>query len=231
MHEHVSFGLVGTGGFGREVAPMAIEFLTSMDSYSPKQNKLDVYFVDKAGVRTAAVNGITAVDDEQFLALDCDRKIFNIAISDSKRRELVANRFLAGGAEPITLIAGSAVNRANQPIGEGSIICDLTTILPDARIGRFCHLNIYSYIAHDCVIGDFVTFAPRVNCNGNVHVEDHAYIGTAAVLRPGSPDKPLRIGKGAVVGMGAVVTRDVEPYTTVIGNPATSLTTIVWVAA
>ena len=70
------------------------------------------------------------------------------------------------------------------------------------------------------MIGDFVTFAPGVMCNGNVHIDDHAYIGTGAILKQGTPDKPLRIGRGAVVGMGAVVTKDVAPGETVIGNPA-----------
>ena len=70
------------------------------------------------------------------------------------------------------------------------------------------------------LIGDYVTFAPRVSCNGNVVVEDYAYIGTGAVLKQGSKSKPLVIGKGATVGMGAVVTKDVPPNTVVVGNPA-----------
>jgi len=60
----------------------------------------------------------------------------------------------------------------------------------------------------------------RGKCNGNVVIEDHAYIGTGAVLRQGTPDKPLVIGRGAIVGMGAVVTKDVPAGTTVVGNPA-----------
>ncbi len=71
-----------------------------------------------------------------------------------------------------------------------------------------------------CVIGDYVTFAPGVMCNGNVHVQDHAYIGTGAVIKQGLPGAPLVIGRGAVVGMGAVVTKSVPPGVTVVGNPA-----------
>jgi acetyltransferase-like isoleucine patch superfamily enzyme len=41
----------------------------------------------------------------------------------------------------------------------------------------------------------------------NIHIEDHAYIGTGAIIKQGTPDKPLVIGKGAVIGMGAVVTK------------------------
>jgi acetyltransferase-like isoleucine patch superfamily enzyme len=68
-----------------------------------------------------------------------------------------------------------------------------------------------------------VTFAPNVHCNGNIIIEDHAYIGTGAILKQGKPGYPLIIGTGAIVGMGAVVTKDVPPHTTVVGNPARQL--------
>ena len=74
------------------------------------------------------------------------------------------------------------------------------TLTSDIKIGQHFHANIYSYVAHDCVIGDYVTFAPNVKCNGNIIIEDHAYIGTGAVLKQGTPDNPLVISSGAVVG-------------------------------
>ena len=78
----------------------------------------------------------------------------------------------------------------------------------------------YSMVVHDCVIGDYVTFATRVSCNGHVHVEDYVDAGNGAMIRNGSYEKPLRIGKGAKTGMGAVVLEDVPAGTTVAGNPA-----------
>ena len=84
-------------------------------------------------------------------------------------------------------------------------------------------VNIYSYVAHDCVIGDFVTFAPGVKCNGNVHIQDNVYVGTGAIIKQGKPGKPIVIESGAVIGMGAVVTKSVSAGETVIGNPAKPL--------
>ena len=74
------------------------------------------------------------------------------------------------------------------------------------------------------MIGDFVTFAPGVKCNGNIHIQDHVYIGAGAVIKQGKPDQPLVIGAGAIVGMGAVVTKSVPPGATVVGNPARIVT-------
>jgi acetyltransferase-like isoleucine patch superfamily enzyme len=117
----------------------------------------------------------------------------------------------------------NAVVMDDVQVGEGAILCPFVTLTSNIRIGRHFHANLYSYVEHDCVIGDFVTFAPAVKCNGNIVIEDHAYIGAGAIIRQGKPGQPLVIGRGGVVGMGAVVTKNVAPGTTVVGNPARPL--------
>jgi acetyltransferase-like isoleucine patch superfamily enzyme len=106
---------------------------------------------------------------------------------------------------------GNVVVMDDVVIGEGALLSPFVTLTSNIRIGRFFHANLYSYVEHDCVIGDFVTFAPGVKCNGNIVIEDHAYIGAGAVIKQGKPSQPLVIGRGAVVGMGAVVTKNVPP--------------------
>ncbi len=54
---------------------------------------------------------------------------------------------------------------------------------------------------------------------GPLVVEDDVWVGHYVMILPGCK----RIGRGAVIGAGAVVTRDVEPYTIVAGNPARKL--------
>ena len=143
-----------------------------------------------------------------------------IAIANSLVREKLVARLNQDNVQHLEIQAANTVILDEVEIGEGSLLCPFTCITSNIKIGKFFHANIYSYVAHDCVIGDYVTFAPGVKCNGNIHIEDHAYIGTGAVIKQGTPDKPLVIGKGAVVGMGAVVTKSVPAGVTVLGNPA-----------
>ncbi|MEZ5863882.1 MAG: hypothetical protein R3D25_07330 [Geminicoccaceae bacterium] len=169
------------------------------------------------------VRGRPVLSLADFLEADGRERLFNVAIADSHIREDLAGACLDAGGLALTLVAGDAEIFPAVTIGDGAIICGRTMITDNVTIGRFFHCNIYSYVAHDCVIGDFVTFGPRVSCNGNVRIGDHAYVGAGAVIRQGAPGRPLVIGEGAVVGMGAVVVRDVAPHTTVVGNPARPL--------
>ena len=98
------------------------------------------------------------------------------------------------------------------------------TLTSNIIIGKNFHANIYSYIAHDCVIGDNVTFAPSVKCNGNVIIEDDVYIGTGAIIHQGKQNRPLKIGEGAIIAAGSVVTKSIPEGMTVFGNPAIEFT-------
>ncbi len=51
--------------------------------------------------------------------------------------------------------------------------------------------------------------------NGKIVIEDDVWIGMAAMILSG-----VKIGKGAIIAAGSVVTKDVEPYSIVGGNPA-----------
>ncbi len=204
-------GLFGSAGCGRGVMPIL------RTAVADGRQGGSAVFVERES--RPPVNGTEVWSEDAFFAHPGPR-FFNVAIADPRLRRKVVERCLATGSRPISIVDPSFVIYDENEIGPGAIICASCIVTSNVRIGAYFHMNLFSYVEHDCVIGDYVTFAPGVRCNGNIHIGDHAYIGSGAIIRQGTPDRPLVIGAGAVVGMGAVVTRDVPPDTTVVGNPA-----------
>lgn len=205
-------GIYGASGFGKEVMPLARQ-------QYPTLAKENFVFIDDGQAGTA-LNGYPVLSYEEFVLADYSNKAVTIAIANSPVREKLANRLNQDNIQHLNIKASNTVILDEVEIGEGSLLCPFTCLTSNIKIGKFFHANIYSYVAHDCVIGDYVTFAPGVKCNGNIHIHDHAYIGTGAVIKQGTPDQPLVIGQDAIVGMGAVVTKSVPAGVTVVGNPA-----------
>ncbi len=212
------FAIFGASGYGREVLPLVRQQLQS----DLAAGLADLVFVDDQPSATV-MNGQRVLTYAQWLGEPASSRHMNVAISNSHVRQKLVARCAADGVHFYEARAANVVQLDDVQLGEGAVLCPFVTLTSNVRIGQHFHGNIYSYVAHDCVIGDFVTFAPGVMCNGNVHVEDHAYIGTGAVIKQGLPGAPLVIGRGAVVGMGAVVTKSVPPGATVVGNPARPL--------
>ncbi len=209
------YGVYGASGCGRGVAPL-------LEDQLQHQNDIEIVFIDDGCVERV-VNSFRVLAYEDFIRSDIAVKRVTIAIADGLIRKRLAARCVSDGLEFFTTIANHHVSMANINVGEGAIFCPFTTVTSNIHIGSHFHCNIGSYVEHDCVIGDYVTFAPGVKCNGNVHIGDGAYIGTGAIIKQGKPEKPLVIGSGATVGMGAVVTMDVAPGSVVVGNPAKPL--------
>ena len=109
------------------------------------------------------------------------------------------------------------------------------------EFANYLEMGVNSFINYDCImlnnamvkLGDNVLVGPKVSFYTAMHpidakqreqwlvyakpitVEDNVWIGGSATILGG-----VTIGKNAIVGAGAVVTKDVEPNTIVVGNPA-----------
>ena len=135
----------------------------------------------------------------------------------------------------------------SKQIGEGTRVWQYVVILPGAVIGRDGNICSHCFIENKVVVGDRVTVKCGVQLWDGVTLEDDVFVGpnatftndreprsrnASATLLPTLVKKGasiganatilpgFTIGEGAMVGAGAVVTKDVPPRTLVVGNPA-----------
>lgn len=137
------------------------------------------------------------------------------------------------------------INESDQ-VGEGTRIWAFAHVLAGARIGADCNICDHVFIENDVVLGDRVTVKSGVQLWDGIRVEDDVFIGpnasfvndlmprskqwldvhpetrigAGASIGSGATILPVSIGRNAMIGAGAVVTRDVPANAIVIGNPA-----------
>jgi len=206
------FGLYGAGAFGRECLPLA------RHDVACHLKDAQIVFVEETPHAEFVAN-VPVWSHRHFLDHSGPR-YFSVVIADSRVRARLAGECLAVGATPLPLVSDRALQYEDTSIGIGIVQCPFSTVSSKATIGRFVHLNFGVYVAHDCVIGDFVTFAPAAQCLGRVHIGEHAFVGAGAVIHQGTQEEPRRIGAHTIIGMGAIVLGDVADGVTVAGNPA-----------
>lgn len=135
----------------------------------------------------------------------------------------------------------------SEHIGPGTRIWAFAHVLPGARIGADCNVCDGVFIENDVTVGDRVTIKCGVQLWDGVTLEDDVFVGPNATFTndrmPRSKQYPpefartivragasiganatilpgIEIGRSAMVGAGAVVTRSVPPNAIVVGNPA-----------
>jgi UDP-2-acetamido-3-amino-2,3-dideoxy-glucuronate N-acetyltransferase len=142
----------------------------------------------------------------------------------------------------------TAVVDEDVTIGEGTRIWHFSHVMARARIGEYCNLGQNTYIDEGVCIGNRVKIQNNVSVYKGVLIEDDVFIGPsvvftnvinprsfierkteikATVIKAGATIGAnatilcgIQIGKYAMVGAGAVVTKDIPPYALVAGNPA-----------
>jgi UDP-N-acetylglucosamine acyltransferase len=118
---------------------------------------------------------------------------------------------VAHKGEPTRLLVGSRnVIREQVTMHTGTVLGGGIT-----RVGSDSLYMIGAHIAHDCQVGDGVTFANHATLAGHVRVGDYVFMGGLCAVHQFS-----RLGRHAFIGGGAIVTKDVIPYGSVWGNHA-----------
>lgn len=192
-------GIIGNGGFGREV-------FFSMNE--EEQNNI-IFFVEDDHYK-----------EGQFKTLPLSK--FNkdeyeiiIAISDSKIREKIVQK-LPSETKYFTYIHPSVQIYSNDVIiGEDSIICGGCILTTNIKIGKHSQLNLLSTIGHDTILGDYFTTAPGTKVSGNCKIGNHVYMGTNSAVR-----EKINICDNVTIGLNSGVVKDINEEGVYVGTPA-----------
>lgn len=156
----------------------------------------------------------------------------------------------------LPFIHPTAIIDPDCQIGDGTKIWHFSHLMPHCKIGQNCVIGQNVFVAEGVTIGDNVKVQNNVSIYAGVEVEDDVFLGPSMVftnvLNPRSfIERKLefkktlvrkgatiganativcgcKIGRYALVGAGAVVTKSVPDYALVVGNPAMQ---IGWVSA
>lgn len=204
--------IIGGGGFAKEVIWLA------NDCNRKVKGVLD----DAVQTHNTQVQGATVLGgvSSWLNYKDCE---FIIAIGSPRTRQKVLEKMLTFGEPDFATLIHPSVKLSNTvSIGEGSIICAGSILTADISLGKHNILNLNVTVGHECVFSDYVTVAPMVAVSGNVKLEYLVEVGTGAVIRQG-----LTLNDGSMLGMGAVLTKNISERMIYAGNPAKKLKEII----
>ena len=188
----MKIALFGYGGHAREVAAQINQPVT--------------FFVDDEYVEGNTMP-ISTFDPEQYVMM--------IAVADCKQKKKILDK-LPKKTKFFTFIHPTAlIMEKNIEIGEGSFIGANSILTTNIKLGKHSIINRGNQIGHDCEIGDYFSMMPGAVISGNVEIGECCWISTNSSIR-----EKTKIVSNVLIGMGAVVVKDILEEGTYVGVPA-----------
>lgn len=138
-----------------------------------------------------------------------------VAIGDNTVRLEKLTELEARNSTFVVIVHPSAQVSRYAKVSPGTVIFANSAVNAGAVLGKGCIINTGAVVEHDCRLADGVHISPNAALAGGVVVGRASWIGIGAAVK-----QLVSIGDGVVVGMGAVVTRNMSDGVLVYGNPA-----------
>jgi len=208
--------IIGAGGFAREVKWLAADITAAT---TDERYDFVGYVVSDTGKTSAHDSVDEILGDFDWLrdnpdAFDC----LAMGIGNAAPRLKVADELESTyGPDywPAMVHPSAHFDQESARIGHGVQICANVIGTVNLVFEPFAMVNLACTIGHEAVLRRACTLNPTVNISGGVEIGVAALIGTGAQVL-----QYLTVGRGAIVGGGSVVTKDVADETLVVGIPA-----------
>ncbi|MEV1333399.1 NeuD/PglB/VioB family sugar acetyltransferase [Micromonospora costi] len=207
--------IVGAGGFARETAAA----VRAVNDARPTW-RLRGFLDDDAALHGTTRAGLPILGGTDRLADLPDAAVVVCVGSprDYRARRRIVRRLGLPEHRYATITHPGATVGAGSVLGPGTVLLAGVVLTADVAVGAHVAVMPHAVLTHDDRVHDHVTIASGVRLGGGVELGLGAYVGAGALLREG-----VTVGAWSLVGMGAVVLRDVPPGEVWGGSPARRL--------
>lgn len=205
--EAVALTVVGGGGHAVVVAESALRAGIRLAGFYDDDPDAPLAAGDPSAAR---LGDLTSLEAEEL-----DNAPWILAVGDLGMRRWLIDRLYRAEDDAAMVVHPDASVAESSVVAGGVWIGPRAVVHSRARVLDHAIINSGAIIEHDCLIAENSHIAPGATLGGEVSVGNDTLIGIGARILPG-----VRVGAGCIVGAGAVVTRDVDDGSTVVGVPA-----------
>lgn len=207
----MTLGIYGASGLGREILELA-------DIINKRDHKWEEFIFIDDGEVPPVVSGKTVYKyDDAKQAFGTDLQIV-IGVGEPAIREKLFRKVVSDGIQTPTLIHPDVYIPESSRIGRGVVIQYGCFISCDVSIGDYVFLQPQCNIGHDDVLEEGCMIAGFGNIGGIVHIGKWSYLGLSVAVK-----QTINIGDYSIIGMGAIVQKDIPSEMIAMGNPARAI--------